>query len=179
MRMKTGLSFVKNLHTDPILGGGGGVGFEVEHGRHLYRGHGLHCLLRILRVFTDRPASRLRSKNDQYPAKAVSPMQACAVHLCHRSPGRWRVVARTSVFASAKRLGVRAASLGTTPLSQAGRCAEAGDSDSPRESGSCDAGLRLASARPQSKRLARWAVRAREGSGRSLSARGLMCSQGD
>jgi len=32
----------------------------------------------------------LRPKNFLHPAKAVSPMQACALHLCHRTPRRCR-----------------------------------------------------------------------------------------
>ncbi len=38
-----------------------------------------------------RPDSRLRPKNMQHLAKAVSAMQACAMHLCHRTPRRCRV----------------------------------------------------------------------------------------
>ena len=33
----------------------------------------------------------LRKKDGLHLANAVSSMQACAVHLCHRSPRRWRV----------------------------------------------------------------------------------------
>jgi hypothetical protein len=38
-----------------------------------------------------RPDGVPRPKNMPHLAKAVSPMQACAVHLCHRSPRRCRV----------------------------------------------------------------------------------------
>ena len=54
-----------------------------------------------------------------------------------------------------QRLGVRAASLGATPLLQAGRQGEAGGHSTPRESGVADAGLRRASLPPQSKTLSR------------------------
>ncbi len=57
-----------------------------------------------------------------------------------------------------QRLGLRAASLGATPLSQAGRQDEAEDHSSARESGAADAGLRRASLSPQSKTLLRGQV---------------------
>ena len=38
-----------------------------------------------------RPDGKVRPKSIQHLTKAVSPMQACAVHLCHRSPRRCRV----------------------------------------------------------------------------------------
>ena len=37
-----------------------------------------------------RPDSRLRPNNVQHPAKAVTEMQACALHLCHRTQRRCR-----------------------------------------------------------------------------------------
>ncbi len=39
-----------------------------------------------------RPDVVLRPQPILHPTKAVSPMQACAVHLCHRTPRRWRVI---------------------------------------------------------------------------------------
>ena len=47
--------------------------------------------------------------------------------------------------------------LGGMTFSQAGQWSEAGGPSSPRESGSSDAGLRRASARPQSKSAAAFA----------------------
>ena len=54
-----------------------------------------------------------------------------------------------------ERLGVRAAILGATPLSQAGGLDKAGEHASPRESGAVEAGLRLASLSPHSTTLSR------------------------
>jgi hypothetical protein len=60
-----------------------------------------------------------------------------------------------SATASAKRLGLRAASLGATPLSQGGQPGIYEERTSPRESGVANAGLRRASLPPQSKTLSR------------------------
>ena len=54
-----------------------------------------------------------------------------------------------------QRLGLRAASLGATPLWQAGRHGQAQENPTPHESGVADAGLRRASLPPQSKTLPR------------------------
>jgi len=45
------------------------------------------------------PDGVLKTKIVLHPAKAVSPMQGCAVHLCHRTPRRWRAVAGSKTHA--------------------------------------------------------------------------------
>lgn len=62
-----------------------------------------------------RPEGMLRTKNARHPTKAGSPMQACAVHLCPRTPRR------LSGIALAQR-GMRGVESGSRTLAAAGPC---------------------------------------------------------
>ncbi|MDB6004913.1 MAG: hypothetical protein JWR15_1900, partial [Prosthecobacter sp.] len=55
-------------------------------GEHRTRGSVLECGGKLARRRFRRPDGNLWPEIVMHRLKAVSPMQACAVHLCHRTP---------------------------------------------------------------------------------------------